>query len=109
MLSTPPTSANDAGRSLHDSSGFEHADHAGAALHDGGEGRHVRIEFGVEPDLAGQISVGEIADHRAPDAEIDRSGNTRCHRLYHGHRQRQRVATRERSVDAGKGRANARG
>ena len=78
---------------------FEDAGHAGAALHDGGERRHMRIELGFEPHFARQIGVGEIDNHRAPYREVDRTGDLPRHRLDHGHRQAERVALGEWSVD----------
>jgi len=82
---------------------LEGADHAGAALHDGGERRHVRIELGLEPDLARQVGIGEIGDDRAPDAEIDRALHARGHGLHDRHRQGQRVTVCKRSVDPHEG------
>jgi hypothetical protein len=78
----PPTAREHSGR-------FKYADHARAALHDGREGRHVRIEFGFEPRLARQIGVGQIGDHRAPDAKIDWAAHSFCHGLHDRHGQGQ--------------------
>jgi hypothetical protein len=86
---------------------FEYADHAGAALHDGGECRHVRIEFAFEPHFARQVGVSEVDDHRAPYREVDRAGRLLRHRLNDGHRQAQGVAIGERPVDRNEGRAQA--
>ncbi len=87
MLSTPPTRASAARRCAEHAGRLEGGDHAGRALHDGGEGRHMRIELAVEPDFARQIGVSEIADHDAPDAEVDRAVDLLRHRLDDGHRQ----------------------
>jgi hypothetical protein len=60
---------------------FEHADHAGAALHDGGKGRHLR--------------------HPAPDSKVDWAFHARRHRLSRRHREGDRVAVGERAIDIG--------
>ena len=55
----------------------------------------MRIELAVEPDFARQIGISEIADHRAPDAEVDRTVDLLRHRLNDRHRQSERIATGE--------------
>lgn len=80
--------------------GVEGAVHAGAALHDGGEGRDVRIEFRLEPDFARQIGIGEVERNRSPDAEVDRAVHLLCHRLRDRDRRGELIARGERAIDA---------
>jgi hypothetical protein len=87
---------------------FEYANHAGAALHDGRECRHMRIEPRLEPHLASQIGVGEIDDDRTPYGEVDRTAALLRHRLDDGHRQAKRVAIGERPIHRDKRRPHAR-
>ena len=88
---------------------LEHADHAGAALHDRRVARHVRLEPRLEPDLAGEVAVAEVQDDRAPDREVDRAGRALRHRVDDRHRQPERVATGERPVHAHERRAQPGG
>src|SRR5262249_24937807 len=108
MLSTPPTSASAArpGPSIPAASKTPTM----LVLHcmTGREGRDVRVELRLEPDLARQIGVGKVHGDRTPNAKVYRAFHPLCHPLHDGYRQRQRIAVSKRTIHADEGRAHAR-
>ena len=82
--------------------GLERRDHARAALEDGRERRDVRVEAGLEPDLAREVAVGEVDRDRAPDRQVHGAGGLLRHGADDRHREAERVAPRQGPVHAGK-------
>src|SRR6516164_9111791 len=107
MLSTPPTNATAVPLRASIPAASNTPDHARAALHDGGERRHVGIELGLETHLPRQVGIGEIGDYRAPHAKIDWTARALRHCLDHRHRQRQGIAVCKWPVYSDKRRAHA--
>ena len=104
-VSEPPTSARSRPGRPRNAGRLERRRHARAALQDRREGRDVRIEPRLEPDLAREVAVGEAHGDGSPDAQIDRARRLAGHRLDDRHRERERVPPGEGPVHARERRA----
>ena len=69
----------------------------------------MRVEAGLDPDLAREVAVAEVDRDRAPDRQVHGTGGVLRHRPDDGHREAERVAAGQRAVHAGEGGPHSRG